>query len=70
MQVWSCAHAAVAGVGDEVTLMNGQYTFGDGSIEGIALITRLKVANIFGNSAMIAIQVEIDGGDATRVVDI
>ena len=56
VEVGAAAHAAVAGVGDELSALDGQSPFGDDGVEGIALVGALKGKDVVGNGAMVAVE--------------
>ena len=50
--------------------MNREDAFGEVGVEGVALVACLIVEHIFSNSPVIAVEMEIDGGEVARVVDV
>ena len=67
VEMGATARTRVACKGHKVALMNGQHALGESGIEGIGLLFALNVIDIVGDSAIVAVEVEIDGSDAARM---
>lgn len=70
MEMRAAAHAAVAGVCNEVAAADREDVGREGGVEGVALMGGLILQHILGDGAVIAVEVQIDGGDVASVVDV
>lgn len=70
VEMGTAAHATVAGEGHDVALADRQHALGKGGVEGVGLLLTLDVIDEVADGAVVAVEVEIDGGDAAGMGNI
>lgn len=70
VEVGTAAHAAIAGISNQLAAPDRQHPFGEGGVEGVALVHTLEVEHVGSNVAMVAVEVQVDCGNIATVIDI
>ena len=70
VEVWTATHATVARIGNQLPPLDGELSLLHNGVQRIALSSRLQTAHVGGYGPMVAVKVQIDGGDIAGMVDV